>query len=295
MPRSSAQGRFSTGAYGVVGHDIVYSLSPYIFRTVFKALGWRADYAIFDIEKGELPSLLDAMRTAPIRGLNITKPYKQTVISHLDRLDDSARVVGAVNTVVNVRGRLIGYNTDVEGVVAALSRYGARLRGKDALILGAGGGARAVAFALLKHFGVRGITIAARRPVQARQLIHDVQDRMPPARVASAAFRPVADFSEALARATLVVNATPIGSGTKKEERLLPKGVQFHSGAIAFDLVYRPRPTLFCRAAEDLGIRSIIDGWPMLIAQAEVAFRLWTGRGFPPNVRRQLLNTRQLP
>jgi len=295
MPQRPVQSRSSTGVYGVAGHGIGYSLSPHIFRTVFNALRWRADYTLFDIEKSELRPLLAAMRTAPIRGLNVTKPYKEYIIPMLDRLDESAAVVGAVNTVVREGRRLVGYNTDMAGIIVALNPSRRRLRGKEALIFGAGGGARAVAYTLLKHFGMRGVTIAARNRARSRRLIHDLQDRMPPASLASAAFQPAADLSEALARATLVVNATPLGATPSKCASPLPKGTRLRRETIAFDLVYRPRPTSFSLDARRAGCGATIDGWPMLVAQAEAAFRLWTGRGFPPAVRRDLMKARKLP
>lgn len=295
MPQATAQDRYSTGVYGVVGCDIGYSLSPYIFKGVFDALKWRADYTLFDIEQKDLRSLMVAMRTAPIRGLSVTKPYKETVISHLDRLDESARVVGAVNTVAKDRGRLVGYNTDADGVVAALTSVRGRLRGVDALIFGAGGGARATAYALLTHFKMASVTIASRRPAQARRLIHELQDRMPPAPLASAAFRPVSDLKDSLSRASLVVNATSIGTQTGAKDRVLPDGARVRPNAIGFDLVYRPRPTQFCDELRRAGAKTVIDGWPMLIAQAESAFQVWTGCKFPASVRSSLLKLRQLP
>ncbi len=295
MPRATVQGRFSTGVYGVVGREIGYSLSPYIFRSAFEALGWRADFVRFDIEKGELRPLLDSMRTAPVRGLSVTKPYKESVIPYLDRLDETAAVVGAVNTVANIRGRLVGYNTDVSGVIAALKPVRSRLRGANAIVFGAGGGARATGFALLNHLGMASVTIAARRPVQATRLIHGLQDRMPPARLASAAFRPVTDLSHSLSHAELIVNATPIGTEGKTRDLVLPVGVKLRPTAIAFDLVYRPRPTQFSSEARQAGCKTVIDGWPMLVAQAEAAFLLWSGIQFPTSVRRSLLRLRQLP
>lgn len=295
MCASLANDRVSTGIYGVVGHGIGYSLSPYIFRAVFDALGWRADFSVIDIERTELAALLGAMRSAPIRGLSVTKPYKESVIPLLDRLDESAKVVGAVNTVVKSRGHLVGFNTDVAGVTAALGGFRSRLRGRDAVIFGAGGAARAVAFALLSQFELRSITIAARRPTQARRLIHDLQDRMPPARLASGAFRPIGDLEDALAGASLVVNATPIGGPGEGTANPFPNGTQLRSDAIAFDLVYRPRPTVFSNLARRAGCRTVIDGWPMLLAQAESAFVLWTGRSFPRKVSQELLKLKKLP
>lgn len=295
MAATSANSRVSTGLYGVVGHDIGYSLSPFIFRTAFKKLGWRADYSVIDIEKSELPGLLEAVRHAPIRGLSVTKPYKEDVAPFLDRLDESAKIVGAVNTIVKSGRRLVGYNTDVHGAEVALGRFRSQLRNREALIFGAGGAARAVAYALLSRLGMRSVTIAARRPAQARRLIHDLQDRMPPPSLASGAFRPVGDVQDAISHAALVVNATPLGTSHGRSAGLFPPGKCLRSGVIAFDLVYRPRPTAFSIAAQRTGCRTVIDGWPMLIAQAEAALLLWTGRKFPQEVSRKLLNLKKLP
>jgi shikimate dehydrogenase len=285
----------SSGLYGVVGHEIGYTLSPLIFCAAFESLGWRADYSVIDIDKVELPGLISTMRHAPIRGLSVTKPYKEAVVPFLDRLDQSAKAIGAVNTIVKSGRRLVGYNTDVDGVEAALKRYRDKLRNRDAVIFGAGGAARAVAYTLLSRLGMRSVTIAARRPAQARRLIHDLQDRLTPPALASGAFRPVGELDDALENAVLVVNATPIGAGRRGTIGLFPHGTRIRSGVIAFDLVYRPRPTGFTVAARRAGCRTVIDGWPMLIAQAEKAFWLWTGRKFPREVSRKLQNLKTLP
>lgn len=295
MAASSARSHVSSGLYGVVGHGIGYSLSPFIFRTAFNSLDWRADYSVIDIEESELPGLLEAMRYAPIRGLSVTKPYKVVVVPFLDRLDESAKIVGAVNTIVKSGRQLVGFNTDVSGVEVALSRFRSKLRNREAVIFGAGGAARAVAYALLSRFRMRTVTIAARRPAQARRLIHDLQDRMPPPVLASGAFRPVGDLQAALANAALVVNATPIGTGHTHAAGLLPRSTGLQAGTLAFDLVYRPRPTPFSIAAHSAGCRTAIDGWPMLVAQADAAFSLWTGKNFPRAVSRKLLNLKKLP
>ncbi len=295
MISKRAMTRSCSGVYAVVGCQIGYTLSPFIFNRVFATLNWSADYTRFDIEKQELGGLLDSMRYAPIRGLNITRPYKELVIAHVDRLDRTAEILGAVNTVALEGKRLVGYNTDVSGVIAALTPVRNRLRGKNAVIFGAGGAARAVSFALLEHFRMSNVTIAARRSAQARQLIHQLQDHMPPTAVASAAFKPASDLTAALSGAALVVNATPVGTGGKSGESLLPRGIQLRSDTVAFDLVYRPRPTRFTFDARRAGCKVTIDGWPMLIAQAESAFRIWTGKRFPAGSRRELLSMKTLP
>lgn len=281
----------TTGVYGVVGRGIGYTQSPAIFRHVFSALGWSADYTMFDIEKHELRPLLEAMRGAPLRGLNITKPYKVAVMPLMDRIDESAASVGAVNTVVRDGRKLVGYNTDIRGVVTALRPFRSQLRGRGAVIFGAGGAARAVAHALMGPFGVRNLTIAARVPSRARKLLHALQDRLSPVTVASAAFQPTTDLREALVNAAIVVNATPMGTPGAGYVSPFPPRMTIRNDAVAFDLVYRPRPTRFTRDACRVGFRHTIDGWTMLIAQAEASFRLWTGRGFTPAIRTQLMKS----
>lgn len=289
MKRGSAHRDMTTGVYGVVGRDIGYTQSPAIFRHVFSTLGWSADYTTFDISKNELRPLLEAMRRAPLRGLNITKPYKVAVIPLLDRIDETAASVGAVNTVVCDGRKLVGHNTDANGVMTALRPFRSQLRGRGAVIFGAGGAARAVAHTLLDAFGVRHLTIAARIPSRARKLLHEMQDRLSPATVASAAFQPATDLREALHNAAIVVNATPMGTPGTGYVSPFPQRLTIRNDTVAFDLVYRPRPTRFLRDARRAGFRHTIDGWPMLIAQAEASFRLWTGRGFTPAIRSQLL------
>ncbi|MEW5701960.1 MAG: shikimate dehydrogenase [Candidatus Zixiibacteriota bacterium] len=277
------------GIYGLLGRGIGHSMSPAIFRRVFDTLRWPAVYTLCDLPPGRVCSFLHAGADAGFVGLNVTTPYKTRVINDLDELDSSAADVGAVNTVA-VRGRrLVGYNTDVAGVVAALRPHRATLRGGSAVILGAGGAARAVLSTLLGNFCMQRVTLVARRPQQARQVVKHVKTRVSRSAIDVIPWRPEG-IAARLDSAALVVNATPLGGGDHWRLSPLPDGVAISPATVVFDLVYRPRRTRLLRQAQRSGCQRLVGGWPMLVAQAEASFTVWTKRRFPAVVRRRLLD-----
>jgi shikimate dehydrogenase len=276
------------GVYGLLGYDVGYSMSPAIFRTVFDALAWRATFAVFDLGPRQIRSLLRSARATQILGLSVTIPYKTRVIPYLDSLSDEATAVGAVNAIATTGGKLVGHNTDVQGIVAALALHRKRLRGRSALIFGAGGAARAVAYALVNDLDMSQITVAARSTARARRMIHHLQDHLSAPRATSAAFAPTVDLKSAISEAALIVNATPLGGMELADRSPLPPRLRLSRQTIVFDLVYRPRMTKFVKQARQSGCRFIVGGWPMLVAQAEASFHVWTGRGFPKSVRTSL-------
>ncbi|MBD3297873.1 MAG: hypothetical protein GF341_04395 [candidate division Zixibacteria bacterium] len=274
--------------YGVLGQDIQYSLSPAIFRHVFALLKWQAVYAIFDRGPARLERFVKAAPDAGIAGFNVTKPYKVEIIEHLNRLDTTARDVGAVNAVACRSTGGVGYNTDIDGVDAALASYRKRLTGKPVLIVGAGGAARATAYALVKRFGVTDITFVVRSPKRAERVARDLDDHL--SRVTfDIVHVDKLEGDPRVKAAALIVNATPVGTGSERNRLPISPRVDLSPRTVVFDLIYRPRQTRFLERAQRAGCRTV-SGWPMLIAQAEAAFRIWTGRDFPKKARRQLLN-----
>lgn len=276
------------GVYGVVGHNIQYSQSPAIFRRVFDTLGWHAVYALCDMSPSHFKRFVTSAADAGIIGFNVTQPYKVRILDFLTHLDPTAKAVGAVNTVSCLTRRLTGYNTDVHGVTAALTPVKRQLRDASVVILGSGGAARAVAFALARDFGIGRVVFAVRSTHKGRRIIRDLREQgrlRCPMDVCSFAKM---DISGALADARLLVNATPVGGVDSKGKSAMPRGLSWPSGLTVFDLVYRPSPTKLLRDAKRAGCRTI-GGWPMLVGQAEAAFRIWTGRGFPLQTRRELL------
>lgn len=276
------------GVYGVLGQNIEYTLSPVIFRHVFATLRWPAVYAIFDKAPARVKQFVNAAFDAGIVGFNVTKPYKVAIIEHLDRLDATARAVGAVNTVVCRAGGAVGYNTDVDGVEWVLARFRKRLEGRHAIVIGAGGAARATAYALVTRFGMAEIVFAARRPKRAEAVAGDLERHCPKASFDIVNIEKL-HLDARVGDAALLVNASPVGMGPLRNRLPMPARVALSPRTVAFDLIYRPRQTRFLQRAQRAGCRTV-NGWPMLIAQAERALQIWTGRQFPRKARTQLLD-----
>jgi 3-dehydroquinate dehydratase / shikimate dehydrogenase len=251
-----------TRVYGVIGNPVAHSLSPRLHNAGFRARRINAVYLPFLVR--DLRDFLGAIRPLGIRGFSVTLPHKRTILAHLDDCDPLARAIGAVNTVV-VRGggRLYGYNTDYVGVLRALERR-VRLEASRVLILGAGGAARAVAFALAQAGAVVGI--CARREERARRLARAVGGQVIPRR------RLRTEFFDA------IVNATPVGMHPRGERS--PLAARELNCRLVFDLVYRPEKTRLLELAERRGIETV-SGIEMFLAQGTAQWEIWTGERAP--------------
>lgn len=281
-----------SGLYGVLGSGIAYSQSPQIFRRVFADLGWPAVYALIDLQataSGRLGRFLRAAAAARFIGLNVTKPYKEAVGEYCSRLDVTAVATGAVNTLAVGGGGLIGYNTDVAGIKATLRPYARALKKRRAVIFGAGGAARAVAWTLVEHFGISHLTLIARSPLCAERLLQDLVSHTKQGFTASILRWDDHTAGTAVRDAVLLINTTPLGGGPLKTRTPLQTKIALSSSLIVFDLIYRPRETLLLRRARRARCRAALGGWRMLVAQAEASFTIWTGRKFSALTRRDLL------
>lgn len=261
---------------GLTGYPLAHSLSPRIHAAALAACGLEGTYSLFPIppERPEaLAELLGRVRQGEIHGLNVTIPHKQAVLPLLDDLTETARAIGAVNTIFLRAGRLIGENTDAPGFFSDLVRF-LRQAGRDlppaALVLGAGGSARAVVYALCRA-GVR-VTLLARRLEQAQQLAA----AFPPCTVHAAAFSQLASLAVSSSAPLLLVNTTPLGMSPHVETSPWPEDLPLPAGALVYDLVYNPRQTRLARQARAAGLPAE-TGLGMLIAQAALAFQTWTG------------------
>ncbi len=237
----------------------------------YRALGLSYIYVPFGVE--DLAGALTGMRALGIRGLGVSMPFKLEIMPHLDGLDDLAKRIGAVNTVVNDDGVLTGYNTDADGAVRALQEV-TTLDGKRAVVVGAGGAARAVAFGLTDA-GAR-VTVANRTVERGDALARSVADNLPGAaqHVGSRALTP-----ETFSGADIIVQAT---SATMKErggQSPVPEEI-LASGLVVMDIVYKPLRTALIEAAEAAGA-TVIDGGRMLLHQACRQFELYTGQAAP--------------
>ena len=264
---------------GLIGHPVAHSVSPAFQQPAFDQAGIAARYEAWDALPADLSSLIEALRDDDALGANVTIPYKEAALRHMDGLHQTARFAGAINTIVNQSGHLQGYNTDVTGFQRSLEQAGFDPAGKSAVIWGAGGAARAVAWGLVWR-GIEAITIVNRTAARAGRLRHDMASASAGARLRSFG----ADSQEALdslADADLVVQCTSVGlagSDTAGQSPFDPD--LLGDGAFVFDLVANPQRTPLVEAALARGLRAE-GGLSMLVLQGAAAFELWTGRAAP--------------
>lgn len=253
----------------LIGDPVAHSPSPAMHRAAFAAAGLELDYVAERVTRDELPREFDRLREQHI-GLNVTIPLKESVVPLLDEVHGDAAQTGSVNTVTFAEGLAIGESTDGPGFMAALERAGVPPVGR-AVIIGAGGAARAVA-AALRGNGAE-VTIAARDPGRAADAARAVGALLTPFGADSlAAELPAVD---------LLVNATPLADRSP-----LPEGVSLHEGLTVFDLVYRPRETRLLADARAAGCRTV-EGLDMLVEQGARSFEIWTSVEAPIDVMRE--------
>lgn len=275
--------------FGIFGHPVRHSLSPSMHNAAFRHLGINAVYLAFDVT--DLSAAMSGAKALNIHGLSITIPHKEAIMSLLDEIDRDARFIGAVNTVVNRDGRLIGFNTDCTGARKALEEaFGAEkmdfkgvngqanavsvLAGKSVVILGAGGSARAVAFSL-KSAGMS-VHIANRTVEKAKQLSD----------VVGGSFSNLHDVCNITA--DILVNTTSVGMAPDVDE--IPVSTNcLGNFSVVMDIVYSPLETALLREAQQRGCRTV-NGLRMLLHQAACQFELWTGLPAPFHVMEQVLN-----
>ena len=276
---------------GLIGYPLGHSLSPNIHTAALKSCGIEGDYSLFPIHPGDrqgLGDLLSRVRSGDLAGLNVTIPHKQTVISLLDALSPTAKAIGAVNTISEQNGKLIGENTDAPGFLTDLDRvlttetprHGDK---KTVLVLGAGGSARAVVYALLQDGW--DVTIAARRLEQAQELIAQLPN--PESRVTNVEFTALHSLFSPL---SLIVNTTPLGMFPNIDMSPWPIDLPFPPNASIYDLIYNPRETKLVKDACAAGLPATTS-LGMLIEQAALAFEIWTGYNPPRDVLWNALNT----
>lgn len=264
---------------GIFGYPMAHSLSPAFQQAAFNHYGLDARYLAWETPSDALASEVAKLRGGDFIGANVTIPHKRAVMALLDEVDPLAATIGAVNTIVKRGGgRLVGYNTDAHGFVRALKEdAGFEPAGKRALLLGAGGAARAAAFALCQE-GAASLVIANRTLERAEALAADLS--ADGARVSALASDDAA-LQDAALNADLIVNSTSVGMrhGGAEGQTPLAGGLIPHD-AVALDMVYNPQHTPLLAAARSAGARAV-GGMPMLIYQGAAAFEMWTGRVAP--------------
>jgi len=278
----------TTRVYGIIGWPVAHSRSPLMQNAAFQALGMDCVYVPFAVPPQRLAEAVQGLRCLGVAGWNVTIPHKSTIMPFLDQLSPEAVRAGAVNTVCNQDGCLIGYNTDGAGLLISLERdLNCPVDGKRLVVLGAGGAARG-AVAALAEAGAAGITVVNRTLATASQLITELQGHF-----SSQSMLGVADFStlpQLLSEADLLINATSLGLHGEKIDgldlALLP------ATAKVYDMVYGVSSTPLISSARQHGLLSC-DGLGMLAAQGELAFCRWTGVNPPVGLMAKALQQKR--
>jgi shikimate dehydrogenase len=247
-----------TDIYGVVGFPLSQTLSPIMQNTAFEVTEINAIYLAF--ETRDIEGCVKGMRSLGIKGMSVTLPYKSLVIPLLDQVDSLAKKIGAVNTIVNKDGHLVGYNTDAIGALKALEEK-IELSGKTCLIIGAGGAARAIGF-ILKDNGVK-VKIANRSPERGKELALSLACPF--------------IFLDELGKSTadLLIHTTPVGMTPHEYQCVVPEHI-LKKGMVVMDIIYNPIKTRLLTMARVRGCLTI-NGLGMFIHQGAEQFRLWTG------------------
>jgi shikimate dehydrogenase len=246
--------------FGLLGEKLGHSFSPDIHTMIFEKNSINGEYHLFELKKEEIENLIK--KPKDIHGLNVTVPYKTTVMDYLDEISPEARSIGAVNTITFKNGKSRGYNTDYHGFGMMLEKNGVALNGKTAVVLGTGGSSKAV-MQLLTDKGVKKVYIVTRNKSGKDKEFSNFTN-----------FE-VIEYSELekVKDRYLMINCTPIGMYPKVE--LSPVSKQALKGfSFAVDLIYNPEETLFLKYAKDLSIKTI-NGLYMLVGQAVKAEEIW--------------------
>lgn len=266
-----------------------HSLSPLMHNLAFSHWGIDAVYLAFEVDQTNLRQAVESIRTLDMLGVNVSMPNKTAVLAYLDQLSPEAELIGAVNTIVHQEQRLIGYNTDGMGFVRSVNETGHPIKNQKIVVLGAGGAAKAIVVQMALE-GAQEITIYKRLNatfLPLKEYFAKVSEKTGcPIRL-----HDYADESQLaldLSQANLLINATDIGMGSKKDQLPIADVKLLHSQLAVFDLIYSPSETRLIQEAKKMGIKAY-NGLGMLIHQGAIAFELWTHREMPvQNIRERL-------
>jgi len=274
----------TTSLVGLIGWPVEHSLSPQMHNAAFAELGCDFAYVPLPVRPELVEQALKGLMALNFVGTNVTVPHKQAVMRYLDELSEAARLTGAVNTIHIQNGHLLGYNTDAIGFLNSLEEAGCDPQGMRVAVLGAGGAARAVVYALARS-GVDSMMVLNRTAERAAFLVDDLNEAFPDSTMTFKALT-----SQALAavadQVDLVVNTTSVGMYPDVESSPWPADVPMPAQVTFCDLVYNPLETVFLTQARAAGAPTI-DGLGMLVHQGAFAFEKWTGQAAPLEVMRQ--------
>ena len=260
----------------VVANPIKHSISPFIHNSAFEATNTNGVYLAWEVDATELAETVANIRRYQMYGINLSMPYKEQVIPYLDQLSEEACLIGAVNTVVNREGTLIGYNTDGKGFFKSLPSF--KISGKRMVLLGSGGAAKAIlAQAILDGVSQISVFVRSSSMGKTRPYLEKIQNATG-FRVDLFALEDVQNLQDSITKADLLVNATSVGMDGSSQP--IPTSIVLPEKLMVADVIYQPFETPFLKWARNQGNQSI-NGLGMLLYQAAEAFELWTGKEMP--------------
>ncbi|NLF88535.1 shikimate dehydrogenase [Candidatus Bathyarchaeota archaeon] len=270
-----------TRVCGVIGDPIEHSLSPIMQNAAFQALDLDYVYLAFKVKPSCVADAVNGIRALNFRGLNVTMPHKKSVMANLDRIDLSAQIIDSVNTILNKDNLLFGFNTDGVGAVRALKENGVALKGRKVVLLGAGGAARAIAYAVAKEADELAVLNRTAKDAQAlARLVEKAANK----RIVAASIEPE-DIDANLQDSDILINATSVGMKPRIDETPVPIEL-LRSNLAVMDIVYNPLETKLAKDAKALGAK-VVSGVEMLIYQGASSFEIWTGKSAPVEVMRK--------
>jgi shikimate dehydrogenase len=257
-----------TSLFGLIGNPVAHSFSPVMHNQAFAATGYNGIYLAFRVT--DPGTAMKGIAALNFKGVSVTLPHKVAVMEYLDEVDETAARIGAVNTIVNNQGRLIGYNTDCAGALEAL-RTRTSIKDKSVALIGAGGAARAIGFGLVAAGGR--VTILNRTRISGERLAADLQ----------AQFLPLGEWAPN--QYEILINTTPLGMYPETAATPISKA-NLSKDMVVMDIVYNPLETRFLKEAAAIGC-GIINGVDMFVSQGAQQFALWTGKKAPVDVMRK--------
>lgn len=271
-----------TGLLGLIGSPVGHSGSPAMYNYSFERLGLDYVYLAFDIKVEQVEEAIAAIKTLGMRGCNVTMPCKTAVVEYLDQLSPAAKMVGAVNTIVNDGGKLTGHITDGQGFIANLQANGVEVAGKNVVVLGAGGAATAIQVQLALD-GATSVSIFNQQDdffENGQRTIEKITKGVPTCQMSLADLADEVALKRAIAKADILINATTVGMGESSKETPVKDTNVYHSGLVVADAIYNPAVTQLLSDAAGKGCQ-VIGGKGMLLRQGAEAFKLYTGLEMP--------------
>lgn len=272
----------TTGLLALIGSPVGHSGSPAMYNYSFQKLGLDYAYVAFDVPAEKVEKAIEAMRTFHMRGCNVTMPDKTEAVKYMDELSPAARMIGAVNTIVNDDGRLTGYITDGEGFVSNLRDHGVEIAGKKITVAGGGGAATAIQVQCALD-GAREITIFNIKDAffaRTLETAEKIRKEKPECVVNVYDIADTAKMTEEIASSDIFANATIVGMKPMEQESVVKDTSAFRPGLVVCDAVYNPKETKLLREAKEAGC-TCISGEGMLLWQGVAAFKLYTGQDMP--------------